>query len=257
MLHSLIPSKDVPSVFPSPVVWLSTQYNKSQYHLKDVTVGQFYFLLVQQRSNTWNSLSSAAKRSVHLQINVANPKFEIMNGDPVCGETIPIHLLLGGFDLTPTFRDVNKKFSTEYYRNLVLIDEEDRRYFKQQIKSFSSRFRLRTPLRSRLIYTLRQIQELVRKNLVRKGDGYALSIDASCLSFSMIWFLKLAVGAGWIFSAQSAHCITNQTAIFSQSSEYPGPSTNFVGISGQGVMLLISPSSLLYVNLVAKYRRGR
>ncbi|KNZ77590.1 Vacuolar protein sorting-associated protein 26A [Termitomyces sp. J132] len=107
MLHSLIPSKDVPSVFPSPVVWLSTQYNKSQYHLKDVTVGQFYFLLVQ--------------------------KFEIMNGDPVCGETIPIHLLLGGFDLTPTFRDVNKKFSTEYYRNLVLIDEEDRRYFKQQI----------------------------------------------------------------------------------------------------------------------------
>lgn len=28
--------------------------------------------------------------------------------------------------------DVNKKFSTRYYLNLVLIDEENRRYFKQQ-----------------------------------------------------------------------------------------------------------------------------
>ncbi|KAJ2441202.1 Vacuolar protein sorting-associated protein 26, partial [Coemansia sp. RSA 2424] len=59
-------------------------------------------------------------------------KFEIMDGAPVRGETIPIRLFLGGFDLTPTYRDVNKKFSTRYYLNLVLIDEENRRYFKQQ-----------------------------------------------------------------------------------------------------------------------------
>ena len=82
-------------------------------------------------------------------------KFEIMDGAPVrgesrlfhekssvrradvdaalarnAGETIPIRLFLGGFELTPTFRDVNKKFSTRYYLNLVLIDEENRRYFK-------------------------------------------------------------------------------------------------------------------------------
>lgn len=80
-------------------------------------------------------------------------KFEIMDGAPVKGtasdllepraefdvqspgETIPIRLFLGGFDLTPTFRDVNKKFSTRYYLNLVLIDEENRRYFKQQVRS--------------------------------------------------------------------------------------------------------------------------
>ena len=49
------------------------------------------------------------------------------------GETIPIRLFLGGFDLTPTFREVNKKFSVRYYLNLVLIDEENRRYFKQQV----------------------------------------------------------------------------------------------------------------------------
>ena len=37
------------------------------------------------------------------------------------GETIPIRVFFGGFDLTPTFRDVNKKFTTRFYLNLVLI----------------------------------------------------------------------------------------------------------------------------------------
>lgn len=32
-------------------------------------------------------------------------------------------------------RDINKKFSVRYYLNLVLIDEEERRYFKQQVRA--------------------------------------------------------------------------------------------------------------------------
>lgn len=50
------------------------------------------------------------------------------------GESIPIRLFLAGYDLTPTMRDVNKKFSVRYFLNLVLVDEEDRRYFKQQVQ---------------------------------------------------------------------------------------------------------------------------
>ncbi|XP_008587750.1 PREDICTED: vacuolar protein sorting-associated protein 26A [Galeopterus variegatus] len=59
-------------------------------------------------------------------------KYEIMDGAPVKGESIPIRLFLAGYDPTPTMRDVNKKFSVRYFLNLVLVDEEDRRYFKQQ-----------------------------------------------------------------------------------------------------------------------------
>lgn len=54
------------------------------------------------------------------------------------GESIPIRLFLAGYDLTATMRDVNKKFSVRYFLNLVLVDEEDRRYFKQQVKFTSS-----------------------------------------------------------------------------------------------------------------------
>lgn len=48
------------------------------------------------------------------------------------GESIPVRLFLAPYDLTPTHRNINNKFSVKYYLNLVLVDEEDRRYFKQQ-----------------------------------------------------------------------------------------------------------------------------
>jgi hypothetical protein len=63
-------------------------------------------------------------------------KYEIMDGAPVRGESIPIRLFLGGYDLTPTMKDIQRKFSVRYFLNLVLIDEEERRYFKQQVKFF-------------------------------------------------------------------------------------------------------------------------
>jgi len=55
-----------------------------------------------------------------------------MDGCPAKGEVIPIRLYLSGYDLTPTFKNINNKFSVKYFLNLVLVDEEDRRYFKQQ-----------------------------------------------------------------------------------------------------------------------------
>ncbi|WFC95580.1 Vacuolar protein sorting-associated protein 26 [Malassezia brasiliensis] len=116
------------------------EYNKSKYHLKDVIVGKIYFLLVRIKIKhmEMSIIRRETTGAVPNQYNESETitKFEIMDGTPVRGETIPIRLFLGGFDLTPTFRDVNKKFSTRYYLNLVLIDEENRRYFKQQEITF-------------------------------------------------------------------------------------------------------------------------
>ena len=47
-------------------------------------------------------------------------------GNDVC------RLFLSPYDLAPTYRNVHNRFSVKYYLNLVLVDEEDRRYFKQQ-----------------------------------------------------------------------------------------------------------------------------
>jgi len=112
------------------------EYNKSKYHLQDVVIGKIYFLLVRikikhmeiviiKRESTGSGTSQYNESE-----NVA--KFEIMDGAPVRGESIPIRLFLAPYDLTPTYKNVHNRFSVKYYLNLVLVDEEDRRYFKQQ-----------------------------------------------------------------------------------------------------------------------------
>ncbi|KAI2818727.1 hypothetical protein CBS115989_4989 [Aspergillus niger] len=103
------------------------EYSKSKYHLKDVIVGRIYFLLVRLKIKHME-LSIIRRETTGSPPNQYNEsetlvRFEIMDGSPSRGETIPIRLFLGGFDLTPTFRDVNKKYSTRYYLSLVLIDE--------------------------------------------------------------------------------------------------------------------------------------
>lgn len=135
------------------------EYSKSKYHLKDVIVGRIYFLLVRLKikhmelsiirrettgvaPNQYNESETLVRFEVSLSLLRALPISggldvicdadmsilgeQIMDGSPSRGETIPIRLFLGGFDLTPTFRDVNKKFSTRYYLSLVLIDEGKR-----------------------------------------------------------------------------------------------------------------------------------
>lgn len=103
------------------------EYSKSKYHLNDVIVGRIYFLLVRLKIKHME-LSIIRRETTGAAPNQYNEsetlvRFEIMDGSPSRGETIPIRLFLGGFDLTPTLRDVNKKFSTRYYLSLVLIDE--------------------------------------------------------------------------------------------------------------------------------------
>ncbi|KAI3374000.1 hypothetical protein L3Q82_021991 [Scortum barcoo] len=112
------------------------EYNKSKYHLKDVIVGKIYFLLVRIKIRHMEidiikrETTGTGPNVYHENDTIA--KYEIMDGAPVRGESIPIRLFLAGYEMTPTMRDINKKFSVRYYLNLVLIDEEERRYFKQQ-----------------------------------------------------------------------------------------------------------------------------
>ncbi|ODM92194.1 Vacuolar protein sorting-associated protein 26B-A [Orchesella cincta] len=113
------------------------EYNKSKYHLRDVIVGKIYFLLVRVKIRHME-LGIIKRETTGAGQNTFNEnetivKYEIMDGSPVKGESIPIRLFLGAYDeLTTTMKDVNKRFSVRYYLNLVLVDEEERRYFKQQ-----------------------------------------------------------------------------------------------------------------------------
>lgn len=112
------------------------EYNKAKYHLNDVVLGKIFFLLVKIKIKHME-ISIIRRETTGHGANVYNEsetvsKFEIMDGAPVKGESIPVRIFLGGFRLTPTYTHVCNKFSIKYYLNLVLVDEEDRRYYKQQ-----------------------------------------------------------------------------------------------------------------------------
>lgn len=110
------------------------EFAKGKYALKEVVVGKIYFLLVRikikhmeveiRRRETTGSGANTYNESETIA------KFEVMDGAPVRGESIPLRLFLSPYDLTPTYRSINNKFSVKYFLNLVLVDEEDRRYFK-------------------------------------------------------------------------------------------------------------------------------
>ena len=145
------------------------EYEKRCYHLHDVICGQINFLLVRikikhmelaviRRETSGEGLAQSAAAGVgggpgggpggaHTaggssskdMSNIVTEtqtllKYEIMDGAPVKGELIPVRLYLKGIpaDVTPTYHAENNRFSVRYFLNLVLVDEEDRRYFKQQ-----------------------------------------------------------------------------------------------------------------------------
>ncbi|KAL5583088.1 hypothetical protein UlMin_015530 [Ulmus minor] len=112
------------------------EYSKSKYHLKDVILGKIYFLLVRIKLKNMEleirrRESTGSGPNTYVETETL-AKFELMDGTPVRGESIPIRLFLSPYELTPTYRNINNKFSVKYYLNLVMVDEEDRRYFKQQ-----------------------------------------------------------------------------------------------------------------------------
>jgi vacuolar protein sorting-associated protein 26 len=112
------------------------EYDRAAYRLDDVVVGRIHFLLVRIRLKHMElevrrretSGGGAAARAETTTV----AKYEIMDGAPARGEVVPIRLHLEPYELTPTYPNVHNKFSVRYFLNLVLVDEEDRRYFKQQ-----------------------------------------------------------------------------------------------------------------------------
>jgi vacuolar protein sorting-associated protein 26 len=114
---------------------LEFTYNSSVYGVDDCVLGSVHFKLVKINLKTMELevrrkeiTTTAPKASPDLQTLY---KYEIMDGAPVRGELLPVRLYLSPLELSPTYEQVHNKFSVKYLLNLVLVDSEDRRYFKQ------------------------------------------------------------------------------------------------------------------------------
>ena len=64
-------------------------------------------------------------KDVEAWVQIACPRLSIYWG------TAFDKPLLSPYELTPSYLNINNKLTVQYFLNLVLIDVEDRRYFKQ------------------------------------------------------------------------------------------------------------------------------
>lgn len=134
------PGKEAPSKIRMEVgieeyLHIEFEYDKHRYHLQDVVMGNLYFLLVRLRLK-YAEVAIIRREQCEVDRTVYNEsetiaKYEVMDGSPVKNEQIPIRLYLDAYNLTPTIDDQTHRFSVKYFLNLVLVDEGDRRYFKQ------------------------------------------------------------------------------------------------------------------------------
>ena len=107
-------------------------WEREFYSTKDVITGRVTFKTVSMKLKLM--LLQIIRRETIIGGEMDNAvlcKFEIMDGGPIKNEIVPIRFFLSPYELTPTYINVNNKFSVRYYVNMVLFDDKDKRYFKQ------------------------------------------------------------------------------------------------------------------------------
>ena len=116
--------------------WLHLVFDvdSRNFGLKDTLKGRVTFkkVCIRMKSMEIQIIKKESVSTANVEpLTTTVTKYEIMDGGPIRNETIPIRFFLKPYDLTPTFKNVNNKFSVQYFINLVLTDVEDRKYFKQ------------------------------------------------------------------------------------------------------------------------------
>jgi vacuolar protein sorting-associated protein 26 len=113
---------------------------KDKFHLKEVIIGKIIFSKVKLRIKSMEivllkkeKIGSGLLEDENTKVETIQlGRYEIMDGSPTKGESVPIRLFLAQHDaLTPSYINCNNQFSVEYFLNVVLIDETNRRYFRE------------------------------------------------------------------------------------------------------------------------------
>lgn len=117
-------------------IHIEVEWSKDTYHLKEIVFGKINFVLVKVRIRYMEITLTRKEQLGNGETATTDQKtifkYEVMDGSPAKGESIPIRLFLSNHDLTPTYKNVNNQFSVRYFLNTVLVDEAERRYFKAQ-----------------------------------------------------------------------------------------------------------------------------
>lgn len=120
----------------SNMIHLEYELYQSKFYLEQCIIGKIYFVRVNMKIKAAevHLIKRETIGSVPNQIVDSNliTKFEVIDGSPASGEIVPIRMFVNSYELSPTYKDINSYVSVRYFLKFVIIDEEDKSFFKQQ-----------------------------------------------------------------------------------------------------------------------------
>jgi vacuolar protein sorting-associated protein 26 len=113
------------------VLDLRLSFEKSKFHLKDTIVGNFQYKHFGMRIQHME-LCLVKKEIYGTTSETKNiARYEILDGGPIVGEVVPIRFYLSSVEgLTPTLSIPKHGLACIYLINIILHDEDGKRYFK-------------------------------------------------------------------------------------------------------------------------------
>ena len=114
------------------VLSLSINFEHCNYNCRGVLKGFVTFLNV--NTNIKFMEVQLVRREVIFDGKKYEPeyiaRYELIDGGPSKNEKIPFRFFLKSYNLTPSYPDIEGFFGVKYFLNLVVVDDDENRYFK-------------------------------------------------------------------------------------------------------------------------------
>jgi len=121
------------------LIQLELELFATKFPLDGCIMGKVYFISVQTRIVSME-LSLLRRESVNVGVQTVKEheilgRFEVMDGQPVRSDSVPLRLFLAQFPCESTYRNVCCAANVRYFLNLVVTDEEERKlYLRQEVE---------------------------------------------------------------------------------------------------------------------------
>jgi vacuolar protein sorting-associated protein 26 len=117
-------------------IQLEYEIFRNKFVLDDCILGKIYFIKINIPVKSMEIIlykkETIVNGSNKLADNTVVGKYEILDGSPNESDIIPIRMYLDCYELTPSYKLNDFDASVEYFLKFVVIDNNDKNYFKQQ-----------------------------------------------------------------------------------------------------------------------------
>lgn len=118
------------------IIHLDYELFKMKYDINDWIKGRIIFKKVRMRVKLIElhliKMETVDHSNTQKTDRTVITKYEVCDGKPDVDDIVPIRMHIGCYDLCPTYNNVSNYMSVRYFLKIVIIDDEDKMYSRDQ-----------------------------------------------------------------------------------------------------------------------------